>query len=86
MNDVCDMLAMLKRRRQAITPDEIQELLVAAGFTCTLRPDRPTPFYKHPDLPGERITVLVDVSGYVAMNVVGEALGAVRALVVCDEP
>jgi hypothetical protein len=83
MSDVCDILAMLKQRRQAVESDEIDALLTAAGFKCVRRGDRP--FYRHPSLPGERIFLEVDISGYVAMSAVGEAFGAVEVLVVCDD-
>jgi hypothetical protein len=85
MSDVCDMLAMLKQRPQAVAPDEVEALLAAAGFARKALPERPIPLYSHPQLPGERFTVKIDVAGYVSASAVEEALSAVSAVVVCDE-
>lgn len=85
MNEACDWLRMLKQRPQAVSLQEMNALLTAAGFQRKLRLEHPIPFYVHPQLPRERLTLRVDISGNVSAGAVEAAFGAVGVVVVCDD-
>lgn len=82
MTDPCALLADIDARREMVAPDELEELLFAAGFR-RVRVDDAVGFYTHPN--GVRVSIRVQVPGLIAAGTVREAIGAVREVVVCDD-
>jgi hypothetical protein len=84
MSDLCDHLESLRQRRHLVTPEELRAVLEEAGFSRMARLDYPRPFYKHPDLPGVRLTLRDDVPE-LAAGTVAKAIAAIEEVVDCDD-
>ena len=84
MSDLCDMLQTIRLRPHMVGPEELHELLEAAGFALVAR-NPPNARYKHPDLTEMALTLRMEVPMFLAAGSVAKAIAALDEVVICDE-